>query len=74
MKFWTIQHENAWNATKELGYLRGNHAYVLEGFIDHYRWMMEQMSNHLLGYQGHFPIWLWLNKPDLRHSGLNQAD
>ncbi|RXZ81749.1 DUF3841 domain-containing protein [Paenibacillaceae bacterium] len=75
MKFWTVQHINSWNTAKEKGYLEGNRAYIFEDFLDSYMWMMEQMSKRLANYQGNFPIWLRLKRPDLRQSGhLNKKE
>ncbi|WP_123040555.1 DUF3841 domain-containing protein [Cohnella candidum] len=75
MKFWTVQHIDSWNIAKEKGYLEGNPDYIFEEFLDSYRWMMEQMTKRLVNYQGNFPIWLWLKKPDLRKSGhLNKKE
>lgn len=75
MKFWTIQHIDSWNNAIEKGYLEGNCSYISEEFLDSYLWMMEQMSKCLANYQGNYPTWLWLKKPDLRQSGyLNKKD
>lgn len=75
MKLWTIQHKGAWNNAKEKGYLEGNQDYITEGFLDSYKWMMKQMSKRLANYQGNYPIWLWLKRPDLRQCGhLNKKE
>ena len=35
-----------------LGYLTGNSAYVYEGFVTAYHWMMEQMKKRIPHYVG----------------------
>jgi hypothetical protein len=75
MKFWTIQNIDCWKNAKAKGYLEGDPDCIFKEFIDSYNWMMKQMSKRLINYQGNYPIWLWLTRPDLRQTGhLNKKE
>jgi len=65
--FWTLQQEECWERAKQLGYLIGDEEFA--GFQKEYLWMMEQMKKRLPNYQGEYPIWVWLEKPDMRQTG-----
>lgn len=68
-KYWSIQNELAWEEAKNTGYLVGSEKYIMDvEFADSYQWMMQQMMNKLKRYEQEWPIWLWLKKPDMRHS------
>ncbi|PZD95905.1 hypothetical protein DNH61_10710 [Paenibacillus sambharensis] len=69
MKLWTIQSFHAWEEALASGYLVGNVNFVWEEFLQPYHWMMEQMKNRLPNYRDEYPVWLWPDRPDLRHSG-----
>ena len=30
---------------------------------------MQQMKQRLPNYRGEYPVWIWIKKPDMRHSG-----
>lgn len=64
MKFYTIQHINAWEYAKKRGYLQGNKNFAIGDFKKSYSWMMEQMKKRLPKYNGEYPIWVWTKKPD----------
>jgi hypothetical protein len=66
--YWSIQTKQAWEAALERGYLVGDPKYIWEGFIEPYHWMMEQMKKRIKGYQGEYPVWVWIKKPDLRRT------
>ncbi|TKI55941.1 DUF3841 domain-containing protein [Brevibacillus antibioticus] len=65
--YWTLQTEIAWKHFKEQGYLEGSPAHAM--YPDEYQWMMKQMKKRLSNYRGEHPIWLWMKKPDMRHTG-----
>ncbi|MBB6693560.1 DUF3841 domain-containing protein [Cohnella xylanilytica] len=65
--FWTLQTEEGWNIALRRGYLEGNAAYAM--YPEEYLWMMEQMRRRLPRYNGEYPIWLWIEKPDMRSTG-----
>lgn len=74
MKLYTIQHQNAWTNAQTSGFLSGNLDYIEPHFMKAYRWMMEEMSIRLKGFEGEYPVWLWNRKPDLRCAGyLNKG-
>lgn len=64
IRYWTLQTEEVWELAQQRGYLVGSQEYAM--YPDEYRWMMDQMKKRLLSYKGEFPIWLWLDKPDMR--------
>ncbi|MCM3273989.1 DUF3841 domain-containing protein [Paenibacillus elgii] len=61
--FWTRQKKEAWEYAKEIGYLEGNQKYIPSSHIEAYKWMMEQMEKKIPKYNGEYPIWLFLSKP-----------
>lgn len=63
-KYWTLQTREAWELAQRRGYLIGNQEYAM--YPDEYQWMIAQMKNRLVNYQGEYPVWLWLEKPDMR--------
>ena len=67
--YWTIQTLDKWKEVQKLGYLTGDRNYISEDFVGPYEWMMEQMKERLPKYRGEYPIWLWIERPDLRRSG-----
>lgn len=67
--YWTIQTMEKWKEAQRLGYLFGDEKYIWEEFIEPYQWMMGQMKKRLPNYVGEYPIWLWVDRPDLRESG-----
>lgn len=69
MIVWTIQDESYYEKQIINGYLEGNKEYVIDEFIEKYLWIMEQMKDRIKNYNGEFPIWTWLIKPDLRRAG-----
>lgn len=69
MRLWTIQHIDAWNVAKRKGYLEGNPDYMEDDLMASYKWMMDRMAERLPGYRGGYPVWLWLQRPDLRRGG-----
>ncbi len=74
MRLYTIQHQNAWTSAQTSGFLSGNCDFIEPDFIKAYRWMMEEMSKRLKGFEGEYPVWLWNRKPDLRNTGyLNRG-
>lgn len=67
--YYSIQTKEAWDMANKQKCLQGNPAYIcFEDFEESYSWMMEQMSKRLPRYRGERPIWLWLEKPDMRQS------
>lgn len=67
--YYTIQRIEAWNEAKKKGYLEGNRDYIWKDFLYAYSWMMKQMRNYLNSYNNEYPIWLWVDRPDLRRGG-----
>ncbi|QWU14346.1 protein of unknown function [Paenibacillus sophorae] len=63
-KYWTLKTEEVWNEFKKLGYIEGSEEYAL--YPEEYKWMMQQMALRLPEYNGEYPVWLWLKKPDMR--------
>jgi len=74
-RYYTIQKIEAWEEAQQKGYLEGNKNYVYEEFLKAYLWMMNQMRKKLSLYNGEYPVWLWLERPDLRCGGyLNPGE
>lgn len=68
--FYTIQTKEAWIQFQKDGYLVGSKEYVWDEFLEHYHWMMKQMTIRLPRYKGEYPIWLYTQFPDhYRYSG-----
>lgn len=67
MRFYSIQSSESWEQAKRIGYLEGNSQFAM--FPKEYNWLIGQMKNRLKDYNGGYPIWLWVTRPDLRHSG-----
>jgi hypothetical protein len=65
--YWTLQTKKVWEYAKQQGYLVGNQDYAM--FPEAYIWMIEQMKKRLPNYQGEYPVWLWIEKPDMRQAG-----
>lgn len=70
--YYSIQDLNAWTEAQHRGYLIGNEKYVWEEFLRPYHWMMSQMVKRVPDYNEGYPIWLWPEKQDLRHSGYKE--
>lgn len=66
--YWSIQTMSKWQEVQKLGYLKGNADYIWEEFAEPYAWMMQQMKSKLPNYDGEYPVWLWIDRPDLRRS------
>ncbi len=64
--YWTIQHQQAWEEAKRVGYLAGNGQYALD-FKEPYQWMIQQMAFRL-SCEPVFPVWMWPQRPDMRSS------
>jgi len=71
-RYWSIQTKEAWEQAIEKGYLEGTYEYI-EDFEKPYKWMMNQMSSRLESYKGEIPIWLWVDKPDMRLRGHSKS-
>nr|WP_237163495.1 DUF3841 domain-containing protein [Paenibacillus sp. BIHB 4019] len=56
-----------WSLFENQGYLEGSEKHAL--FPQEYQWMMTKMNERLPNYSGESPIWLWVQKPDMRSSG-----
>lgn len=67
MKFYSIQNNECWEQAKRIGYLEGCSEYAM--FPKEYAWLMEQMKKRLPDYNGEYPTWLWVTRPDLRCAG-----
>lgn len=63
--YYTIQRKEAWERAKEEGYLFGQERYIIEDFVAPYQWMITQM-NKRMDYDGTYPVWVWLEEPDLQ--------
>lgn len=66
--FYTIQTVDAWKGAQIKGYLVGEREYIYKDWLEPYHWMMSQMVERVKEYNGEYPIWLWLTRPDLRRS------
>jgi hypothetical protein len=66
--YYTIQRKETWEEAKNKGYLIGHEKFVWDEFKKPYQWMIEQM-NLRIGHDGTYPIWLWLEKPELNQEG-----
>lgn len=67
MIYWTVQELRVWEIAQHKGYLEGNSEFAM--YPDAYKWMIEQMKARLPNYNGEYPIWLWVKKPDMRSTG-----
>ncbi|GKU78758.1 DUF3841 domain-containing protein [Paenibacillus sp. L3-i20] len=65
--YWTLQTEEVWNKAINLGYLEGSEQFAM--FPEQYQWMIDQMVHRLPGFHGEYPVWLWIEKPDMRSTG-----
>lgn len=70
--FWTIQTRQAWQYALSIGELTGSQSLIPREFLKSYTWMMSQMEKRLRIYHGGYPIWVWTERPDLRHTGYLQ--
>lgn len=68
MKLWTFQRPGAWARAQECGTLRGDGRRIEQLFRPAYRWLRERMKERIPGCAGRFPVWAWVEKPDLRRS------
>jgi hypothetical protein len=68
-RYWTNQTIEAWEHAQRVGYLIGNPEFIWEEFLQPYHWMINQMEKRLHYNSTDYPIWLWVDKPDLRGSG-----
>jgi hypothetical protein len=49
------------------GVIYGDRNHIMEEFyLDAYTWMNEQMIKHVPDHSGNFPIWAYVNRPNLR--------
>ncbi|BFH62610.1 DUF3841 domain-containing protein [Paenibacillus azoreducens] len=64
MRYWTIQALESWEEAENSGYLEGNKDYLM--YPEEYKWMIARMSKRLPNYDGSYPVWVWLKKPDMR--------
>lgn len=71
MKLWTVQRPQALDLAKKRGYLAGDGRRIWSLFRPAYNWLRQQMRLRIHGCQGHWPIWAWESKPDLRQGGLD---
>lgn len=62
--YYTIQHLDMWDISKKGGFLVGDKNFVEKDFIKAYRWMIKQM-NLRINHDGTFPIWLYIEQPNL---------
>ncbi|MCC8437628.1 DUF3841 domain-containing protein [Brevibacillus sp. M2.1A] len=69
--FWTLQNQEAWDLAQDRGYIRSERNYAM--FPEEYEWMIHQMKKRLSNYEGDYPVWLWVNKPDLRNTGYFES-
>jgi hypothetical protein len=74
--YYTYQHENAWKAALERGYLQGDPQYAsfndegFEFFKPAYDWMVEQYEQRIgISLCGNYPVWCWDEFPDLSRGG-----
>jgi Domain of unknown function (DUF3841) len=65
--YWTMQTIEAWEQAVKQGFLVGDKDLAM--FPESYQWMMRQMKQKLPEYQGEYPVWLWVKKPDMRSTG-----
>lgn len=67
--YWSIQKKKAWEHMQKTGFIESSPEFIDHEWMgDAYQWMMEQMKKRLPHYRGEVPIWLWPNRPDMRHS------
>ncbi|KYG92026.1 MULTISPECIES: DUF3841 domain-containing protein [Metasolibacillus] len=71
--YWTIQSEDKWKEIQEKGCLIGNPEFIYPEFVDAYNWLKKRMKEKLPNYNNEYPIWLWIDRPDLRKSGHLEA-
>ncbi|MCR8629884.1 DUF3841 domain-containing protein [Paenibacillus radicis (ex Xue et al. 2023)] len=67
--YYSIQTYEAWREAQINGYFIGNEKFVWDEFKTPYRWLIDQM-NELIEHDGTYPLWLWLEKPDLSEEAL----
>ncbi|WP_343344856.1 DUF3841 domain-containing protein [Terrisporobacter petrolearius] len=70
MKFYTIQTLEFWENNKNNKYLENDYKYVTEEWVTPYKWMYKQMCERIEEVDSSM-IWVWTNRPDLRHSGYS---
>ncbi|ATF14877.1 DUF3841 domain-containing protein [Brevibacillus sp. HB1.4B] len=69
--FWTLQNQEVWELARERGFLQGDRKHAM--FPKEYEWMIHQMKKRVAKYRGEYPIWLWVDKPDLRRTGYFES-
>ncbi|WP_041096416.1 DUF3841 domain-containing protein [Bacillus badius] len=67
--YWTIQSAEEWDEIQRKSYLTGNPNFIYPEFIEAYQWIMKKMKQKIPSYQGEYPVWLWIDRPDLRKNG-----
>lgn len=68
MKLWTIQPIETWELFNKQGYYHGTFEYIME-FPEAYDWMKKQLVIKIGINKEYYPVWAWVQKPDLRTSG-----
>lgn len=71
--YYTIQTLGKWEEAKKKGYLKGDGRYAWRSFLNPYHWMIQQM-NKRIKHDNSFPIWVWLEKPDMREEKCIKKD
>lgn len=68
MRFWTIQDPKFLVPDKKF-YTGDGRRIMEQSFRPAYHWLIDQMAQRLPNYHGGYPIWMWVEKPDLRRAG-----
>lgn len=66
--YFTNQAIEVVNQLNKTGFLTGKAEFVDKDFLPSYKWMIKQMDERI-NNNGFIPIWLWLEKPNLREEG-----
>jgi len=75
LKVWTIQPFAAWEQFQQQGVITCQARFVDSYDKPAYAWMRHQMARRLPGYQGDWPVWVWVKwdktspRPDISAEG-----
>jgi len=75
LRLWTIKSLAYWEKCQEVGVIKCDGRKLGEPlFKTGYDWMRGQMKKRIPGCKGKFPIWAWIERPDLRTTGSYVRD
>lgn len=71
--YWTIQSAGKWEEIQKKGVLTANPDFIWPEDLKAYNWLREKMNEKIPNGCEEYPIWLWVDRPDLRKKGHLEA-